>query len=69
MGADKYYKKFDFFYKRTCFRLMSEFYKLLFQPFQKTWIDQKKKSSMTLLLHNFALQHFDAIYSKMNADI
>ena len=24
---DKYYKKFDFFYKRTCFRLMAEFYK------------------------------------------
>jgi hypothetical protein len=30
---DKYYKKFDFFYKRTCFRLMAEFYKLLFQPY------------------------------------
>ena len=32
---EKYYKKFDFFYKRTCFRLMAEFYKLTFQPFQK----------------------------------
>jgi hypothetical protein len=45
-GVDKYYKKFDFFYARTCFRLMSEFYKLLFQPFQKQWVEQKKKSSM-----------------------
>jgi hypothetical protein len=27
---DKYYKKFDFFYKRTCFRLMAEFFKRLF---------------------------------------
>lgn len=27
---DKYYKKFDFFYKRTCFRLMAEFYKQQF---------------------------------------
>jgi len=27
---DKYYKKFDFFYKRTCFRLMAEFYKHAF---------------------------------------
>ena len=43
---DKYYKKFDFFYKRTCFRLMSEFYKLLFAPFQKQWVDQKKRSSV-----------------------
>jgi hypothetical protein len=32
-NSDKYYKKFDFFYKRTCFRLMAEFYKLTFQPF------------------------------------
>jgi hypothetical protein len=32
-APDKYYKKFDFFYKRTCFRLMAEFYKLLFSPF------------------------------------
>ena len=48
---------------------MSEFYKLLFQPFQKTWIDQKKKSSMTMLLHNFALKHFETIYAKMNSDI
>jgi hypothetical protein len=33
VNSDKYYKKFDFFYKRTCFRLMAEFYKLTFQPF------------------------------------
>ena len=32
-NSDKYYKKFDFFYKRTCFRLMAEFYKLTFQPY------------------------------------
>ena len=38
-NPDKYYKKFDFFYKRTCFRLMAEFYKLTFQPFQKQWVD------------------------------
>lgn len=34
-AGDKYYKKFDFFYKRTCFRLMAEYYKLTFQPYQK----------------------------------
>lgn len=65
---DKYYKKFDFFYKRTCFRLMSEFYKLLFQPYQKQWVEQKKKSSMVALLQAFATQNFDTIYTKMNED-
>lgn len=44
VNPDKYYKKFDFFYKRTCFRLMGEFYKHLFQPYQKKWVDQRKKS-------------------------
>ena len=54
MQPDKYYKKFDFFYKRTCFRLMAEFYKWLFQPFQKVWLDQKKRGAMHNLLQSFA---------------
>ena len=66
--ADKYYKKFDFFYKRTCFRLMSEFYKLLFQPFQKLWIEQKKRSSMAALLHSFATKHFESIFGQLSAE-
>ena len=28
-------KKFDFLYKRTCFRLMGEFFKTLFASFSK----------------------------------
>ena len=62
---DKYYKKFDFFYKRTCFRLMAEFYKLLFQPFQKVWIEQKKKSAMSNLLYSFASKHFEVMMNKL----
>jgi hypothetical protein len=65
---DKYYKKFDFFYKRTCFRLMSEFYKQMFAPFQKQWVDQKKRSSMLQLLHAFASKNFEAIFCKLNED-
>ncbi|CDW83548.1 UNKNOWN [Stylonychia lemnae] len=65
---DKYYKKFDFFYKRTCFRLMAEFYKLLFQPFQKLWIEQKKKSAMSALLQSFASRHFESTLSKLPAN-
>ena len=51
---DKYYKKFDFFYKRTCFRLMVEFYKLLFGPYQKKWLELRKKSDMNNYILAFA---------------
>ncbi len=64
-APDKYYKKFDFFYKRTCFRLMAEFFKCLFQPFQKIWIEQKKKSAMAQLLHSFAVKHFETVLTKL----
>ncbi|CDW75770.1 UNKNOWN [Stylonychia lemnae] len=55
---DKYYKKFDFFYKRTCFRLMSEYFKHLFSPYQKIWVDLRKKTSIQKLLVNFANEYF-----------
>lgn len=45
---------------------MAEFYKLLFQPFQKMWIEQKKKSAMTNLLQSFAARHFDTVISKFS---
>jgi hypothetical protein len=63
---DKYYKKFDFFYKRTCFRLMSEFYKHLFAPFQKQWVEQRKPLSQ--LLHAFATKHFAPIFTQLNGE-
>ena len=47
---------------------MSEFYKLLFQPFQRLWIEQKKRSSMTALLHEFATKHFESIFCQLNSD-
>jgi hypothetical protein len=48
--SDKYYKKFDFFYKRTCFRLMAEYFKLSFQPYQKQWIDQRRRTDLKELI-------------------
>lgn len=44
---------------------MAEFFKLLFQPFQKIWIEQKKKSAMAQLLHSFAMKHFENVLTKM----
>lgn len=43
-GNLKYYKKFDFFYARTCFRLMVEFYKTKFTDYKKMWEESKTNS-------------------------
>ena len=42
---EKYYKKFDFFYRRTAFRSMTEFYKLLFKPILDKWREGERKST------------------------
>mmetsp|Transcript_1970 Transcript_1970/g.1426 ORF Transcript_1970/g.1426 Transcript_1970/m.1426 type:complete len:119 (+) Transcript_1970:883-1239(+) len=62
---DKYYKKFDFFYKRTCFRLMVEFYKLLFAPYHKKWVDQRKKGDMGNYMLSFATFYFSSLIEKL----
>lgn len=31
--AEKYYKQFDFFFNRSCFRIMTEFFKDKFNKF------------------------------------
>mmetsp|Transcript_2982 Transcript_2982/g.2829 ORF Transcript_2982/g.2829 Transcript_2982/m.2829 type:complete len:126 (+) Transcript_2982:863-1240(+) len=62
---DKYYKKFDFFYKRTCFRLMVEFYKLLFAPYHKKWVDQRKKTDMGNYILAFATYYFGNLLEKL----
>ena len=36
-SSSKYYTNFDFFYKRTCFRIMTLFFKLKFKPFLDSW--------------------------------
>jgi len=40
---DMYYKNFDFFFNRTCFRIMTEFYKDLFLTFTTARISQLKR--------------------------
>ena len=42
---EKYYKKFDFFYRRTAFRSMTEFYKGLFKPTLDKWREGERKST------------------------
>jgi len=33
----KYYKRFEYSYKRDCFRAMTEYLKLLFKPYRTGW--------------------------------
>ena len=40
---EKYYKKFDFFYRRTAFRTMTEYYKGLFRPNLDRWREIERK--------------------------
>jgi hypothetical protein len=42
-NGEKYYKKFDFFYRRTAFRTMTEFYKQLFRPYHERFKELDKK--------------------------
>jgi len=46
---EKYYKKFDFFYRRTAFRSMTEFYKGLFKPHLDKWREGERKSTKNFL--------------------
>ena len=47
---EKYYKKFDFFYRRTAFRSMTEFYKGLFKPMLDKWREGERKSTKNFVL-------------------
>ena len=49
-GSEKYYKKFDFFYRRTAFRSMTEFYKGLFKPILDKWREGERKSTKNFVL-------------------
>jgi len=43
LNQEKYYKKFDFFYRRTAFRTMTEYYKCLFKPYLDRFREIEKK--------------------------
>jgi hypothetical protein len=43
--SEKYYKKFDFFYRRTAFRSMTEYYKVMFKPILDKWREGERKST------------------------
>mmetsp|Transcript_16301 Transcript_16301/g.27555 ORF Transcript_16301/g.27555 Transcript_16301/m.27555 type:complete len:177 (-) Transcript_16301:1002-1532(-) len=46
--SEKYYKQFDFFFNRSCFRIMTEFYKEKFNKFYKSKMATLKKANFQL---------------------
>lgn len=44
--SEKYYKQFDFFFNRSCFRIMTEFFKEKFNKFYKTKMTSLKKTNL-----------------------
>ena len=59
-NSDKYYKKFDFFYRRTAFRSMTEFYKTLFKPHLDKWREGERKSCKNFV-HLFLAQTYRSL--------
>ena len=45
--SEKYYKQFDFFFNRSCFRIMTEFYKEKFNRFYKEKLASLKKTNLS----------------------
>lgn len=41
---DKYYMNFDFYFKRTCFRTMTLFFKTAFKPYFDSWKTKAKRA-------------------------
>ena len=60
-GDRTYYQNFDFFFKRTCFRTMTLFYKLAYKPFFDKWKANKKKYTVLESLIRFAKEHFGGL--------
>jgi len=46
---------------------MAEFYKSLFAPFQRSWLEQKKRSAMSNLLSAFASKHFAGVLERLHS--
>ena len=62
-----YYTNFDFFFKRTCFRLMTEFYKQEFKPFYKECrnlqVQQKQNPAVVVPpMHHFLVKFANKVF-------
>ena len=54
VGRTKEYMKFDFYFKRTCFRTMTLYYKTIFKPYFQRCKGLLKNESVLVVVREFA---------------
>ncbi len=52
------YQRFDYFYSRTCFRLMGDFFKQLFHSRYNRWFKKSKQTALNDVFYEFVGQYF-----------
>lgn len=65
--VEKYYKNFDFYFKRTSFRTMTLFFKVSFKPYFEKWKQQKRDRSIQDFLREYANLSFPGLLNDLNA--
>lgn len=65
-GDRNYYQNFDFFFKRSCFRTMSLYYKLAYKPFFDKWKKNKRRSTIMDSLVSFTKQEFPGLLDRLS---
>lgn len=67
MGEEKYYKNFDFFFKRTSFRTMTLFFKMTFKPYFEKFKHCKKGQTIQEFLREYAEVAFPGLLADLNS--
>ena len=68
-GERTYYQNFDFYFKRTCFRTMSNYFKTAYMPLFETWKKQsKKKTTVMQTLIDFSNLEFPGLLSNLSEE-
>ena len=65
-GDRNYYKNFDFFFKRTCFRTMTLYFKLAYKPFFERQKQNKKTVTVLDSLVEMIKQEFPGLLDKLD---
>ena len=65
-GDKTYYKNFDFFYKRTCFRTMTLYYKLAYKPLFDKVKDMKNDVAVMDSLVDMIKKEFPGLLDKLD---
>ena len=62
---NKYYMNFDFYFKRTSFRTMTLYFKMVFKPYFEAWKSERKKSPVSVCLSEFTVTNFPGLLESL----